>query len=364
MAKMITERLEFIRHNQKQLRADNYINLKDAVNQDHNVQAQDIGQHVILPATFTGSPRYMHEKTQDAMTYVRHYGRPDLFITFTCNPDWQEIKDQLFPKQKPCDRHDIVARVFNLKVKTIMKLLTQQCIFGSAKAYVFTIEWQKRGLPHVHILLWLVPKINADDVDLIISAELPDPINDPKLFLIVKKNMIHGPRGKHNILSLCMKNGICTKKYPRPLINETETGVNGYPIYRRRNTEHGGHTVTMTVRGQEVTVNNQWVVPYSRLLCRTFNAHINIEYCQSVKAIKYICKYINKGSDQATATIENKHNEIDTYLNGWYISTSEAVWRILEFHIHERHPTVTHVHEMCILKMVKESISMTRTFYM
>ncbi|XP_078521565.1 uncharacterized protein LOC144790723 [Lissotriton helveticus] len=297
----------------------------------------------ILPATFTGSPRYMHEKTQDAMTYVRHYGRPDLFLTFTCNPDWQDIKDQLFPKQKACDRHDIVARVFNLKVKTLMKLLTQQGIFGSAKAYIFTIEWQKRGLPHVHILLWLEPKIHADDVDLIISAELPDPINDPKLFLIVKKNMIHGPCGEHNILSPCMKNGICTKKYPHPLINETETGVNGYPIYQRRNTEHGGHTVTMTVRGQEVTVNNQWVVPYSPLLCRTFNAHINIEYCQSVTAIKYICKYINKGSDQATAAIENKHNEIDTYLNGSYISTSEAVWRILEFHIHERHPTVTHI---------------------
>lgn len=41
---------------------------------------------VILPATYNGSPRHMHEYAQDALTYVRRYGRPDLFITFTCNP--------------------------------------------------------------------------------------------------------------------------------------------------------------------------------------------------------------------------------------------------------------------------------------
>ncbi|XP_078523156.1 uncharacterized protein LOC144792149 [Lissotriton helveticus] len=343
MAKMITERLDFIRRNQTQLRAENYINLKDALNQDQHLHASDIGQHVILPATFTGSPRYMHEKTQDAMTYVRHSERPDLFLTFTCNPEWPEIKEELFPKQRSCDRQDIIARVFNLKVKARMKILTQKHIFGYAKVNIFTIEWQKTGLPHVHILLWLEPKIQADEVVLIISAELPDPVNDEQLFLIVKKNMLHGLCGEHNVLSPCMKNGICTKKYPRPLTNETETGVNGYPIYRRRSPQHGGQTITMTVRGQEITVDNQWVVPYSPVLCCTFNAHINIEYCQSVKAIKYICKYINKGSDQATATIANKHNEIETYLNGRYISTSEAVWRIIQFNIHERHPTVTHL---------------------
>jgi hypothetical protein len=35
---------------------------------------------VILPSTYTGGPRYMHERTQDAMTYVRHYGR---YLTYT-----------------------------------------------------------------------------------------------------------------------------------------------------------------------------------------------------------------------------------------------------------------------------------------
>jgi len=86
MAKMISERLHFIRNHQKQLRADDYVHLRDAVNNDANINANNVGQLVILPSSFTGSPRYMHEKNQDAMTYVRKFGRPDLFITFTCNP--------------------------------------------------------------------------------------------------------------------------------------------------------------------------------------------------------------------------------------------------------------------------------------
>lgn len=76
-AKIETERLMFIKNNQKQLRAEEYIHLQDAITADGNVN--DIGRLFILPSSFTGSPRYMHERTQDAMTYVRHYGRPDLF---------------------------------------------------------------------------------------------------------------------------------------------------------------------------------------------------------------------------------------------------------------------------------------------
>lgn len=53
MAKMMTERLSFIRNNQKTLRADDYIHLRDAVQQDANINANNIGQRVILPATVT-----------------------------------------------------------------------------------------------------------------------------------------------------------------------------------------------------------------------------------------------------------------------------------------------------------------------
>nr|XP_026487949.1 uncharacterized protein LOC113394741 [Vanessa tameamea] len=111
-AKMISERLDFIKRNQKKLRAEEYIHLRDAVANDGNTDASNIGQHVILPSSFTGSPRYMNEKSQDAMTYVRKFGRPDLFITFTCNSEWAEIKNELLPDQHSYHRHDLVLEYF------------------------------------------------------------------------------------------------------------------------------------------------------------------------------------------------------------------------------------------------------------
>ncbi|GFY36535.1 ATP-dependent DNA helicase [Trichonephila clavipes] len=94
-AKIETERLLYIRLNQTELRSEQYIHLRDAIVNGGNVNPNELGRMAILPSTFTGSPRHMHEYAQDAMTYVRAYGRPDLFVPFTCNPTWNEIKELL-----------------------------------------------------------------------------------------------------------------------------------------------------------------------------------------------------------------------------------------------------------------------------
>lgn len=87
------------------------------------------------------------------------------------------------------------------------------------------------------------------------------------------------------------------------------------------------------------SIDNRWIVPYSPLLLRVFDCHINIELCHSVKAIQYICSYINKGSDQAAFSVESR-DEIKSFQNGRYISSSEAAWRIFGFTIHERSPAI------------------------
>ena len=344
-AKIENERLLFVKNHQTNLRTEFYGLLQDMLSQDK--ESHEIGKPVILPSSFTGGPRYMHERTQDAMAYVRRHGRPDIFLTMTCSTAWKEIHDELFPGQASSERHDLIARVFRMKVKELMKLVHKEGVFGTISCYMYTIEWQKRGLPHVHILIWVNGGLHSSVVDNFISAEIPDPHDDPLLFELVKDKMIHGPCGPLNPNSPCMKDGRCTKDFPKDLIAETQTDVNGYPKYRRRAVNDGGHSFQLKIRGtgHEVVVDNRWVVPYCPLITKTFAAHINVEMCTSVKSIKYICKYIHKGSDAAVFALENidKNDEVTRYQTGRYISTNEAAWRILDFPIHEHHPPVEHL---------------------
>ena len=99
----------------------------------------------------------MIEHYHDAMTICRFYDHPDLFITFTCNPLWPEIQRMLdyISGQKPDDRPDIISRVFRVKLLQLVDDIKKNEHFGKTTALIYTIEFQKRGLPHVHCLVWL-----------------------------------------------------------------------------------------------------------------------------------------------------------------------------------------------------------------
>lgn len=100
----------------------------------------------------------MQEYIQAALTYVREYGRPCLFITFTCNPIWPEVTSLLLPGQNAIHHHDITARVFRQKFKFLISFITKLHVFGPTRCCLYSVDWQKRGLPHAHILVWLIQK--------------------------------------------------------------------------------------------------------------------------------------------------------------------------------------------------------------
>ena len=103
---------------------------------------------------------------------------------------------------------------------------------------VYTIEFQKRGLPHAHIILFMNPdsKVRtAEDVDRIISAELLDPAIDPILYQLVGGSMLHGPCRYKDNDGPCIKEGKCSKFFPKKYREKTVLDENGFPQYRRRN---------------------------------------------------------------------------------------------------------------------------------
>ena len=69
-------------------------------------------------------------------------------------------------------------------------------LLGPRAAEIMCVEWQKRGLPHAHMLLFFQGEFKLRDpidFDQVVSAEIPDPINEPILHQRVLRFMIHGP---------------------------------------------------------------------------------------------------------------------------------------------------------------------------
>lgn len=142
------QRIQWNRMNQKKLRVDLYMGLMDFVNNQAEKRDLKAGRIVILPSSFTGGKRYMQQNYQDAMVLVAKFGKPDLFITFTCNPKWKEISSNLQPNETAIDRPDLVATVFNLKLQEFMNDMTSDKggVLGKVVAYLYVIEFQKRGM--------------------------------------------------------------------------------------------------------------------------------------------------------------------------------------------------------------------------
>ncbi|PNY08607.1 ATP-dependent DNA helicase PIF1 [Trifolium pratense] len=311
-----SQRLSFIRSNQSNIRAGFLSSVEEAVSCG-DVDASSIGSRVVLPSSFTGGRRYMFNNCQDAMAICKSYGYPDLFLTVTCNPKWEEIQRHLTKTGNYAPyRPDISCRVFRIKLAKMMKDFRKGHFFGRVIASLYFIEFQKRGLPHAHILLWLDPRDKLGSpsaIDSVICAELPDEQLFPKLFANVTEFMMHGPCGKARPGCPCMVDN------------------------RRR--DHG-----VSVLKNEIRIDNRNVVPYNPKLIMKYKAHVNIEYCNKSNCIKYLFKYITKGVDRVTAALEvgddETVDEIKQYYDCRYLSPCESIWRTFRFDIHDRRPAV------------------------
>jgi len=299
------------------------------------------------------------------MARVRKFGKPNLFITFTCNIKWKEITDTLLLGQTAKDRLELITCVFNLKLDALLKDI-KDGVLGNVIAKIWVIEFQKRSLPHTHILLILdeASKLRTvEDYNSMVSAEIPDPIHHPKAYKTVTSCMVHGPCGPDFLNAQCMEQGKCKKRYLGSFSEETCCDVDGYPEYRRRQTR------TFVDPKTQCVVDNWWIVPYNLHLATKYHAHINMEICSSIFAFNHLYKYVYKGPNRVTVVVERwvdtpsqennpqavitnvewqNHDEIKAYLEGRYISTSEASWRLFSFRMHDGTPSVTRLamHEL------------------
>ncbi|GMF45672.1 unnamed protein product [Phytophthora fragariaefolia] len=233
-AKRKQEQLGWIATHQAELRADQYCGFQDALLSETTVELGEgeallseynrktgtiqqpeqprrraghflildqIGKRVVLPSTHPGGPRHMFKSYQDVMAVVRGFGKPDVFMTMTCSPTWDEIQEKIPDEnQSAQDRPDVVARVYQMKLASLLKDLDEG-VLGRVQARIYVVEFQKRGLPHAHILAILAEEDKPrtrEIIDKLVSAELPDPETNPQLYETILTCMMHGPCGAAN----------------------------------------------------------------------------------------------------------------------------------------------------------------------
>lgn len=292
-------RLRYIRSNQSRLRFlehDAALMAEDTVEESENIY---------LPASFLGSQRWASNQIADSLAIAADYGPPTFFLTFTCNSDWPEIQSQLLPGQTFTDVPAVVCRVFKQKLAKLMSSL--RTMFPNAGRLVYSItsiEFQKRGLPHAHILLKCAQDcLRPEHIDQVISATLPTNSTDAMLVLKFMVHPSHPPGVINHIppdsdhpLKYCERwkdnARICRFGYPKPITPETTFTESGRVRYLRRHK------------------HDENIVPHCLPLLRKFQCHMNMEIGGSGQLFQYLFKYIHKGKTVlSTLNVANYQNE-------------------------------------------------------
>lgn len=156
----------------------------------------------------------------------------------------------------------------------------------------------KKGLPYVHILVWLAGQHDPSStfIDSLVSTELPEVSIGPFGYALVEEFMVHDPCGDLKKCCPCMKDGVCSKRYPKSFHAETTIDQSGFLIYRRRDTAH------FMVKN-DTRLNNRWVVPHNLDQLKKYQAHIYVEWCNKTNLVKYLFKYVTKEHDRARVFI-------------------------------------------------------------
>jgi hypothetical protein len=276
---------------------------------DEHMPSEELGYVARIPYAHKLSPQYQQRKYADALAMTRKLGAPTFMITVTANPRWP---DYLAACQLACTDPEksphLICRVFMLKLNMLMHDLTKAksdgtAMFGKCAAYVVSVEYQKRGNPHAHILLWIDKEdteVTADFVDRYVSARIPDP-KDKDLHTAVLRHNVHLCGG--TMQTVCRDpnkpNKVqCSRHFPQRECLNTQIGI-GFVRYKRLSNKSGSRVATKNSR----PITDLDIVPYNPFLLLKWDGHSNVEAVATQGTPGYAIKYVLKGGSKVFVEI-------------------------------------------------------------
>ena len=187
-------------------------------------------------AAIRGTSPYFQQEKLKLLAYIRQLGPPNLFMTLSAaESKWKDLLKGLLQKEsghvindevdnlseseihKLLDRNPVDVNFhFDHRIKAIFAALNKPGILSEyrVKDFYYRTEFQQRGAPHIHSVLWLVdkdgnppPNYDGSDgskmecaafIDSVICGQLPD--KDDALYEKISEMQTHGHR------ATCRKN--------------------------------------------------------------------------------------------------------------------------------------------------------------
>jgi hypothetical protein len=185
----------------------------------------------------------------------------------------------------------IAVIIFEIKLSALMNFIQNNQILGKVSAFVWRIEYQKRGLPHAHILFWT--DFDTQDIDAF-DARYPNhsPFSSDQGMVSDFRQLIDAYQIYHHSKRRRLPNGKCRFGYPQEIAGHTR--IPGHNYHFARDAEEGN------------------IVPHNSSLLESFRAHHCLEVIYSEQYIGYILKYCAKKSDARQKSPQNVLYEGDS----------------------------------------------------
>jgi hypothetical protein len=269
---------------------------------------------------------------------------------------WPEIQSELLPHQSVFDIPAVVCRAFHGRLEKL-KVFPRQKFSGLA--YEIESSNSKSGACHTLTSLSSSRQPLISVLDSFISAEFPDPNDDPELYNQVRRLHIHSQDHLTRPGSRCNRNNRCIYNYPQPMTPTTYMDDLGRVHYRRRKPE------------------DAWMTPHVPALLRLLDCHIYVDVCATTLIFLYLYKYLFKGPDHARFTVHSLGQDPDAeqprdkyrdYVDGPYLSSTEA-YRFFGYNSVWKNPSVmclpcTYLHVSVLFRRQQTPTLLTFTSFL
>lgn len=271
---------------------------------------------------------YWFTQLQGINAYCEQFGNPDLMITLTFGNKWNECTDFIadikksFPKFSDSHFDMLYCGVesmffFRDRLSTITKNSFSEFLelsrLPKCAHNVVRLEFQGRGAPHVHIMLWLEDRLSLDDIRAHFFGSSPPEEAEFMKFLI-DSQMVH--KCKYPRCFSGKNKDKCKYNFPKPVSETTHYDEEDHLIYAR-------------------SISDKNLVEHcpALLLLWGAHAHVHILRCQdhennSMDSVHYVLKYNMKSESNITVIVENSDLDWKTVFDGRVVSLEEAASRI------------------------------------